>query len=188
MDNSKTQQLEKKIQRLKKLVYLDPLTNVYNRRGFLELGTSYFQSFQESKRRHRKNDIHNLSIIFLDIDDFKKVNDRYGHPKGDRVLKQLAKLLKQSIRKTDLLARWGGDEFVILFLNVNSLNAQKLAQKICSTVRKNKIAGLYITISAGLFNLSKSDSFISAINQADKLMYQGKKQGKNQYVTSIRRN
>jgi len=174
--------LEKEIQRLKKLVYLDALTRIYNRRGFLEIGGNYFKSFKESKRKRRKNAIASLALIFLDIDDFKKINDKYGHQRGDRVLKQLAKFLKSVLRKVDLIGRWGGEEFVILLLNVSKANAQRITQKLCRLVSKTKIAGLYLTISLGLIIPKKEKTLALIINKADKLMYQAKKRGKNQAI------
>ena len=198
---SKILLLEKEIQKLKKLVYLDALTNVYNRRGFLELGRnyfeqsekkssaerrkagSYFQSFREDTGKRRKNGITSLALIFLDIDDFKKINDKYGHRRGDRVLKQLAKFLKLTLRKTDLLGRWGGEEFVILLVNASKANAQKIAQKLCQLTARTKIAGLHLTISLGLIIPKKEKTLAIIINKADKLMYQAKKQGKDKVIT-----
>jgi diguanylate cyclase (GGDEF)-like protein len=180
--------LEKEIQKLRKLVYLDVLTNVYNRRGFLEIGGNYFKSFREDgpacagRGKRRKNGITSLALIFLDIDDFKKINDKYGHQKGDRVLKQLAKFLKSILRKTDLLGRWGGEEFVILLVNVSKANAQKIAQKLCQLTARTKITGLHLTISLGLIIPKKEKTLAIIINKADKLMYQAKKQGKNQVI------
>jgi len=185
---SKILLLEKEIQRLKKLVYLDALTKMYNRRGFLELGGNYFKSFREDRGKRRKNEIASLALIFLDIDDFKKINDKYGHQKGDRVLKQLAKFLKSTLRKTDLIGRWGGEEFVILLVNVSKIHAQKIAQKLCQLTSRTKIAGVHLTISLGLIIPKKEKTLALIINKADKLMYQAKKQGKNQYVSSIRGN
>jgi len=188
MIESKIIQLEKEIKKLKKLVYLDPLTNIYNRRGFLEIGGNYFKSFKENKGKNRKNGIKNLALIFLDIDDFKKINDQYGHQKGDRVLKCLTQYLKHILRKTDLLSRWGGEEFVILLVNINPIDARNLAHKICTKIKQKNMAGIHLTISAGLVIPHKQDNLTCVINQADKLMYQAKKQGKNQYVTTIRGN
>jgi len=178
--------LKKEIEKLKKLVYLDALTKVYNRRGFLEIGGNYFKSFREDRPacagrgKRRKNGITSLALIFLDIDDFKKINDKYGHQKGDRVLKQLAKILQSILRKTDLLGRWGGEEFVILLVNVNKINAQKIAQKLCQLIARTRITGLYLTISLGLIIPKKEKTLTMIINKADKLMYQAKKRGKNQ--------
>lgn len=186
---SKILLLEKEIKKLKKLVYLDALTNVYNRRGFLEIGGNYFKSFRgdksvyAGKKKRRKNEIISLALIFFDIDDFKKINDKYGHQKGDRILKQLAKFLKLTLRKTDLIGRWGGEEFVILLVNVNKSNAQRITQKLCQKISQTKIVGLHLTVSVGLIIPKKENTLAIIINKADKLMYQAKKQGKNQVVT-----
>ena len=186
---SKILLLEKEIKRLKKLVYLDALTNVYNRRGFLEIGGNYFKSFREDgpayagRGKRRKNEIASLAFIFLDIDDFKEINDKYGHQRGDRVLKQLAKFLKLTFRKTDLIGRWGGEEFVILLVNVSKVNAQRITQKLCQVIFQTKIVGLHLTVSVGLIVPKKEKTLAVIINKADKLMYQAKKRGKNQVVT-----
>jgi diguanylate cyclase (GGDEF)-like protein len=178
----KIHQLEKEIQRLKKLVYLDALTNVYNRRGFLELGKNYLKSIHNGKDKRRKNEIADLAVIFLDLDDFKKVNDKYGHDKGDKVLKSFARLLKKSLRSMDLVARWGGEEFVTLLVNVSNDNARKIAQKLCHKISKTRIAGLHLTASLGLSSVKKGQTLMQIIIKADKFMYQAKKRGKNQVV------
>lgn len=184
------QRLKKEIKKLEKLVYLDPLTNIYNRRAFLKIGGNYFNDWQYNKNHNnqRKNTIQNLALIFLDIDDFKKINDRYGHQKGDQILKSFAKNLQKLIRKTDILARWGGEEFVILLLNINAENAKAVIHKIITQITQTKMNKIFITLSAGLIIPSKKDSLAKTIQLADRLMYQAKKQGKNQYVATIRRN
>ncbi|NMB92192.1 MAG: GGDEF domain-containing protein [Parcubacteria group bacterium] len=179
---SKIHLLEKEIERLKKLVYLDPLTNLYNRRGFLEISNNYFKSFTRDQKKRRHYEISNLAIIFLDLDNFKAINDRYGHALGDKVLKSLSKLLKQSLRSMDVIGRWGGEEFVILLVNISQSNAQRLAEKLRHKIESTKLARVSITASFGLVFPKKDKSLIELINQADKLMYRAKKLGKNKVI------
>jgi diguanylate cyclase (GGDEF)-like protein len=108
----------------------DPLTQLSNRRHF----THRIQDcFELSKR----NDMA-LSLLFLDLDDFKEINDSLGHEVGDDVLKRVATLLVNNIRKTDFVGRWGGEEFVILFTNTEIKNAEKLAQKLCRILQQDR--------------------------------------------------
>jgi diguanylate cyclase (GGDEF)-like protein len=179
---SKIHLLEKEIERLKKLAFLDPLTNIYNRRGFLEIGNNYFKSFKKSQRKRRRHEISNLAIIFLDLDDFKLINDQYGHARGDKVLKSLAKLLKRSLRSMDVIGRWGGEEFVILLINISQLNAKRLAEKLRHKIESKKLALVSITASLGLAFPTKDKNLMRLIDKADKLMYRAKKLGKNKVI------
>jgi len=94
--DSQIRQLKREIERLKRLVYLDHLTNLYNRRGFLEISNNYFQSAVNKRKKRRQNEISKLAIIFLDVDDFKKINDKHGHRRGDKALKVLARILREN--------------------------------------------------------------------------------------------
>ena len=174
--------LEKEIQRLKKLVYLDSLTNVYNRRGFLAIANNHFKSITHGKKKRRHNEISDLAVIFLDIDNFKNINDRYGHNRGDKILKGLAQLLKNSLRSNDIIGRWGGEEFVILLVNISRLNAKHLAEKLRAKIFTTKISNLFITTSLGLAFANHDKTLMQIINKADKLMYQAKKLGKNKVI------
>ena len=172
--------LKKKIAKLEKLVYLDSLTNLYNRRGFTQLANNYLKTAFTVSQGRRKNELANLALIFLDLDDFKKINDKFGHQTGDRVLKAVAKLLKKSLRTTDLIGRWGGEEFVILLTNVSQGDVLKVAQKLQAKLTQSSFGSVKLTASFGLIFPKKFQSLESLINQADKLMYQAKKSGKNQ--------
>lgn len=178
------EKLKKENIRLKKLVYLDYLTRVYNRQGLIEIGNKYFYSFKTSKKiKHlRKNEIKFLSIIFLDIDDFKKINDTYGHDRGDKVLKSFAFFLLNNFRKTDIIGRWGGEEFVILLINTPRAIAKRLAEKTRKKIENNLYSGLKLTASFGVLTAKREKSLKELINKADKLMYLAKKTGKNRVV------
>jgi len=121
-----------------------------------------------------------LSLIFFDVDDLKAVNDRYGHSAGDFVLANLAKLIQGQLRTSDILARWGGDEFVILLPNVTIENAVLLAKRVELSVRENiLIEGTRITCSFGVANMKNNSTFESLVSEADCLMYNAKQQGKD---------
>jgi len=121
-----------------------------------------------------------LSLIFFDVDDLKTVNDRYGHSAGDFVLANLAKLIQGQLRTSDILARWGGDEFVILLPNVTLENAVLLAKRVELNVRENiLIEGTRITCSFGVTTMKKDSTFESLVGEADCLMYNAKQQGKD---------
>ena len=183
-EDSQIQQLKREIERLKRLVYLDHLTNLYNRRGFLEISNNYFQSAVNKRRKRRKNEISKLAIIFLDIDDFKKINDKHGHRRGDKALKVLARILRENLRKLDIIGRWGGEEFVVLLVNVPKENAKKIAEKLQRKIANDKTLGFQLTVSAGLAFPRQGETLSQVIHRADKLMYQAKKQGKNMVIIS----
>lgn len=176
--------LKKENSKLKKLVYLDDLTRLYNRRALIEIGNRYFDSLKKLKQRKtkRRNDIKFLNILFLDIDDFKKINDKYGHGKGDRVLKSFSKFLLSNFRKTDIVSRYGGEEFVVLLVNVSYKIAKKISLKLRKKIEKASFNSLKITASIGVLNLRRERSFKELVKKADDLMYQAKKRGKNQVV------
>jgi len=162
--------IEKKL--LEKKAYYDKLTQIFNRTKFDDL-LEY-----EVKRNHRYNS--NLSLILFDIDHFKSVNDTYGHMVGDEVLKTIAKVVKEKIRETDIFARWGGEEFVILMPQTDIDNAITIAEYIRelleSTVHKDVGKS---TCSFGLTSLKENDRIEEFLERADDALYKAKKNGRN---------
>ena len=163
--------------RLEKLAVTDDLTQLYNHRYFAKrLG-------EEFKRAHRHGDP--LSCIMLDIDDFKRVNDRYGHQQGDIVLQEVAGLILGSIRETDIPARYGGEEFAIILTHTFMENALLLAERIRQTVYQTRFSGLSddhpMTVSLGI--ATYPDPLIwsadDLIGMADQALYKAKMSGKN---------
>ena len=156
----------------------DPLTAIYNRGKFeIELN-------KEISRVTRYN-TELFSLIFFDIDNFKKINDTYGHITGDRVLKTITALLKKSLRMTDIFARWGGEEFAIIMSHTSLSEAAYVANKLRETIEQQKIDTLGgITCSFGVSEFIKGDTVQSLMLRVDNLMYEAKKQGKNRVVTS----
>jgi len=166
--------------KLNDLASNDALTGLPNRRTFY----SQLEYSLSLKARQQQE----LSLIFVDIDDFKLVNDSHGHDVGDDVLINIAATLKSTIRHTDFIARWGGEEFIILLIDTRLQDAQLIAEQL----RKNVEANIYslqsakkqITISLGTTQVCDNDDADSLFKRVDKALYQAKTTGKNRVVTS----
>jgi diguanylate cyclase (GGDEF)-like protein len=164
--------------------FRDHLTGVYNRRYFNQ------RLEMEVKRADRYN--RDLSILMIDIDNFKQINDQFGHITGDKILKKLAVILGKNLRTSDILVRFGGEEFVALLPETNSHNAYMAAEKLRTSVEdylyvplKAKKNNQKVTISIGVSNYPQdADSTISLINQADQRLYLAKSKGKNCTIKS----
>jgi len=161
-----------RIERYKELSYKDSLTGLFNRRYFSEL-------LDIELKRARRYDS-SISLLFIDIDDFKTVNDTYGHKYGDIVLVKFAKILKAEIRETDIVSRWGGEEFVIL-LHEKDLNASgAVAERLRKTV-ENQSFKPPITISIGVAVTDGNTSLEEIVCLADSALYKAKER-KNKVV------
>jgi diguanylate cyclase (GGDEF)-like protein len=164
--------------KLERLADFDSLTQLPNRRNF----DKQFEQFLALHKRDERP----ICLVFIDIDDFKNINDELGHQLGDDVLIQIAKILSRSIRKTDLIARWGGEEFVIAFIDTHINDAHTITQKIREAIEKNeglkKRVGYNITASFGLTACNEYDNIDTAISRVDKAMYEAKQHGKNRVV------
>ena len=157
----------------------DPMTGLNNRR-FLE---EYIETLVANTQRNRAH----LAILMLDLDFFKMVNDTYGHDAGDAVLKALARVLKQTVRASDMVIRYGGEEFLILLQNTSGETADKVAENIRVAVEamKTQVAGAVLqkTISIGVSDFpTDSDTFWQAVKFADVALYQAKETGRNRVV------
>jgi len=165
-------------EKLRELSEKDHLTLIYNRRKLVEQLSS---EVEKAKRYARP-----LSIIMLDIDHFKKINDNYGHTIGDAVLKKAVTIIEEVIRKVDIFARYGGEEFVILLPETNLEGAMVLAEKIRTTIERYIYPGVgTLTISAGVAELSGKDSGAAFLKKADDAMYAAKKAGRNRVEGAI---
>ena len=169
----------KKIEKeLRKISILDPLTGVFNR---YKINSSLQQQISFFKR-HRTP----LCVIFFDIDNFKKINDTYGHQIGDEILKQLTLLIKQSLRKYDIFGRWGGEEFIIILPNTDLKQAVKVAKKLKSRIENHIFKNVKkVTCSFGVTELYDKDNDKSVINRVDTFLYEAKKRGKNQIISDL---
>lgn len=164
-----------KNQELEHLVQTDSMTSLYNHKAILDY-------LDEEMHRSERNE-QALSVILLDIDDFKKINDHFGHQVGDEVLIAISGIIKHSLRTIDRVGRYGGEEFLILLPNTN-LNAGRLyALRLQSLIRNYKLPnGEPLTLSGGLAEYT-GESIDELIKQADQLLYQAKKSGKDQIIS-----
>jgi len=153
-----------------KLAITDSLTGVYNRHYFNEI------FFQEIERAHRYNNI--FSILLIDVDNFKAINDTFGHLKGDGVLKVIAQTLSEQVRQTDILARFGGDEFIIILPETDYEGASATAYKIERNVSRHPFSNIPLSISIGTASYKPNVSAEQFLEEADKQLYRNK-QSKN---------
>jgi diguanylate cyclase (GGDEF)-like protein len=166
-----------KINSIKDMAIYDKLTNVHNRRYFDE---KLRTETQKSLSSHTP-----LSLVIVDIDHFKKVNDTYGHHAGDSVLSKVASLLKNSVRKDDTVARYGGEEFVLILpgakLEVTSMIAERIRRLVETTPFEIESGQIQITISMGISNLPahRARSEEELVKMADQALYNAKREGRN---------
>ena len=165
-------ELREVVEHLEQLASTDRLTNAWNRRRFEEAVEGEIHRFQRYG--------HPLSLMLMDIDHFKKINDVYGHLEGDRVLKQVADRVFATIRKSDSLTRWGGEEFIVLMPNTSLSFASILAERI-----RNHLAALpfgivgTVTVSIGVAEFQPNSSREEWLDRADRAMYTAKREGRN---------
>ena len=170
-----THELDQKIEEITRLAETDQLTKIYNRVKFEK------ELKKEINRVERYEN--KLSLIMFDIDHFKKVNDNYGHDVGDRVLIEMTNIVNEKIRKTDIFARWGGEEFMILTPNTSLSFAIKLAERIRENIEQKKIEKVnQITCSFGVTKYKEKDDFDSFTKRVDDALYQAKENGRNQVI------
>jgi diguanylate cyclase (GGDEF)-like protein/PAS domain S-box-containing protein len=173
--NSKLADSRRQIYQLRKAALLDPLTNLANRR-FLNMRLhTMLREYQESNLP--------FGVMMCDIDDFKSVNDTLGHDVGDRVLRMVARTFQAVVRKTDLVGRWGGDEMVCIFPEVNQAGLVAISEKLRHVAAAARLdlenASVSVRISAGCALVNVKDSVESIMKRADALMYKSKFSGGN---------
>jgi diguanylate cyclase len=164
------------IETLRTAVRIDNLTQIANRAYFDEKLTEMI------KLRQRYDD-EPFSLMMIDIDNFKTVNDTYGHPAGDRILKGVATKIKATLRGSDFSARFGGDEFALILVKTERKAAEDVAWKLCSEIRDSRFLldseTLNMTLSIGLTEALKTDSEESILKRADEALYRVKERGRN---------
>ena len=174
---ARNQELEKAVSRISELARRDPLTGLLNRRALEEMAG-------QEMARH-KRDSTPLSVVIADIDQFKPINDRHGHSVGDEVLEAVAERLRQSFRESDLIARWGGEEFLCLLPNTTTAAAAAAIERFRADLRsrpiQTRVGPLTISLTFGLTEVG--EKLHEAIRRADKAMYQGKAGGRDRLVT-----
>lgn len=161
--------------RLRSLSITDDLTGLYNRRAFI----NYFKSELARAQRYQSR----FSILVVDIDHFKLINDRFGHSTGDQVLIDVANCLSTNTRGSDLCARYGGEEFVVLLMEIGAQKAFQLAERYRGLV-ETKCREYSVTVSIGVAQYQKGDSVTSCFDRADRSLLQAKADGRNQCVYS----
>lgn len=162
---------------IEKISTIDSLTGAFNRKKFDESLTLLINTTKRYKPP--------LSLILFDIDHFKKVNDNYGHVCGDKVLQEISKLIQGSIRKTDIFARWGGEEFVVLLNHTTLENAGLLAEKLCKTIADHSFACIEtVTASFGVAQFDEESTKLDFLSSCDKALYASKDNGRNQVTLS----
>ncbi len=175
-------QIKDRSETLKKEALLDSLTQINNRRAF------DLQIRENLRRFHRNGE--QFSLILMDIDHFKRVNDDYGHKAGDKCLKEIAKLIKSSLRQSDFLARYGGEELIAILNGSDAANARDIAEKIRSRIEKTRFCYkdvvIPVTISLGVTEVMASDTDPEApFIRVDEAMYRAKKDGRNMVRATV---
>lgn len=163
--------------RLNQLADNDPLTGLPNRR--------FFNRSLEHALLLKKRNNTNLSVLFIDLDNFKMINDTKGHDVGDKVLKRIAKILNITIRETDFISRWGGEEFIVLLLDSDVDGAVLSAEKLCKSIEQDEslisLVGHKVTASLGVTVVQADDGIDAIFKRVDRALYKAKAVGKNQY-------
>lgn len=168
--------LKNKLDSEKTLARIDPLTKAINRRSFFDLAEL------EIDRARRYG--HPFAIAYIDLDNFKEINDNWGHPTGDKLLISVASTINSSIRNTDILARFGGDEFVILLPETTGKAAQATLDKVHRQLRETMLKhSWHVTFSIGAISYRQPPKNVEeAVRSADTLMYEVKRSGKNRLL------
>ena len=173
--DEKNKKLEETSVRLQEVAHTDPLTGLGNRRAAMKDIDAFLQRFKRTGKP--------FSLALLDVDFFKKINDTFGHSIGDDVLCALAISIKQTIRPSDRVYRWGGEEFLIALPDTQIDFATAVSERICSNIRNIRVANVGgITASLGVAVLQDSDSIDELIQRADVMLYQAKNNGRNQVL------
>jgi diguanylate cyclase (GGDEF)-like protein len=176
--NSMNAELAEAHVKLRRLAVRDPLTNLYNRRHFDEQAEKTF----EAARRYK----HPMAIMIGDLDDFKGINDEFSHETGDRVLEVVAGIILSITRKSDVVARYGGEEIVILFANTDleqaAVSCEHIRRAIESHPWQELAPGLAVTVSMGLCGRKDESSVTAMLARADARLYRAKAAGKNRLV------
>lgn len=173
--------LRNELQKTRTQMQTDSLTGVKNRKAL----DQYLEDMVEQSLMHRRS----FALIMFDIDDFKEINDTYGHPVGDRVLVAFAQKCLGMIRSDDFIGRYGGEEFLIILPGASLRNATKKAKHICKSLAETHYAindkgdTLKVTVSIGVAAMNKNDTSGKIIERADKALYRAKREGKNRVFT-----
>jgi len=171
----KNEKIKKINRKLKKLSTTDSLTGLFNRR---EIQKILIKIFEESKRYNQP-----FTIILVDLDQFKGINDNYGHQTGDEVLKKISSVFENNIRNVDRCGRWGGEEFLIVCPNTDNKSGIKLAERLRKIIAETSLGPAdQLTASFGIATYSGGEKLDRVIERADKYLYEAKETGRNKIV------
>ena len=178
LGNISLRNVTKKLEELRIEARVDELTKIYNRKKILE-------ELEKSLEKLKKENIP-FSVLMLDIDRFKNINDTYGHQYGDEVLREFSRVISKNIRGTDIFGRLGGEEFLVILNGTNIRNAYKVAEKLRKEVEKGlrNIFQKNITVSIGVTEAKKDDTTESIIKRADLALYKAKSKGRNLVIAN----
>lgn len=174
-------ELSKAYDKMEALARTDPLTGLSNRRDFLEKLQFEVNRFERTQTP--------FSIILCDIDDFKQVNDRYGHDSGDYVLAGIADIMKSTVRKQDIVGRWGGEEFILLLPDARLDGGKRAAESIRENIESesfhinNKVFS--VTMTFGVSQYDGTMDMVDCVKRADEALYSGKGIGKNRVILAV---
>jgi len=180
--------LRQENERLENIALKDPLTGMFNRRGLMETASYFLPQKKKESEEERSVDPERqraIAILIADIDNFKIVNDAYSHPVGDMVLKKAAEFFRENLRATDIVSRWGGEEFVAIFRGAEAQDVvNKFYRKTDGRAEINFEAELNgekmtITLSGGVTDLVPGETIEDAVTRADQGLYRAKENGKN---------
>lgn len=169
----------------------DPLTGLLNRRAFFDLAQAHYQAQNSQDKVAFDSDTsQDLAVLMFDIDYFKKINDRFGHPVGDKVLREVAHRSQAQLREGDVLARYGGEEFIVLLRQANQASSRAVAERLRLAMQSQPVRVgekvIQIHISVGLaLRRNKKEMLASTIERADKNLYLAKREGRNRVVDTI---
>ncbi len=179
-DNSTRASDQNRIAELQQLAFLDPLTELVNRR--------YLEKKLETRLEEMRRYGWPVAVLFIDVDHFKLVNDNYGHNTGDDILKMVGQTLSSCSRNVDTVGRWGGEEFVVILTNASPLKASQTAERYRSMVEESALTiegtHLQVTVSIGVAQASATDTLERLILRADASMYQSKLNGRNRVTVA----
>lgn len=168
------EQIKKDKEELARLSSIDSLTGLFNRNKFTRL-VQY--ELDQNERYHR-----DVSVVIFDIDFFKKVNDTFGHNAGDEILQQVAKVAEESLRTTDIIARWGGEEFLIFLPDTNEQQAFEVGESVRQNIAQKITSPTSITCSFGVCQFQREMDLTRLVGLADKALYFAKENGRNQVI------
>lgn len=176
-DNTRHLRLAEEKVRLERLALLDPLTGAGNRRA----GMDQLQRALDAQQRYETV----TGVVMLDIDHFKRINDRFGHETGDDVLRMVAETLAGSLRSTDFLARWGGEEFLAILPHTTEALLPRVVGRLLRLVHRSGVehpeGRIRVTVSAGVTALQAGDTVHELVDRADRLLYLAKQEGRNRF-------